>query len=132
VRNRRGGSLRSFAAVLTAALVLGPAAVAGAHDVTVHHPRDPGTIRVTHDPGNHDHITVCDRQVDGHRTYALYQLLYDSSTWRPPWMKTGYDLSGKNQFGEYCHHEAHWSPFRRVSICVTHEGCSRWARVGLG
>src|SRR3712207_8143515 len=46
------------------------------------HPKDRSWITITHNPGNHDHIAVCDRNPDGHLTYARYTLLYDADSWR--------------------------------------------------
>jgi hypothetical protein len=86
---------------------------------------------VSHDPGNHDNIAVCDGDPDGNKTYARYELAYDNASWDPNYRLTGYDEYGRNSAGEFCHHEGHWSPYRRIAICVQNEGCSAWKEVGF-
>jgi hypothetical protein len=110
---------RTLAGLLTIAVLAVAATPALAADPRVNHPRDPSYATVW----NHNTITVCDMQADGHKAYVRYSLWFG---WVDPSQTyiTGYD-----SYGHGClRGSVGIAPVYKWVICVQYEGCSGYGK----
>jgi hypothetical protein len=109
-------TVAAMSCLLLLALLAGPVSRAQAHDICIGHPSDPSVVCIR---DAHRRIDVCDRQVDGHRTYA--RVTYGNYAY----VRDFYDNNG-GQSG--CGNWWGWTvgPYDwafAVNICVQGEGC---------
>ena len=101
-------------------VIVGPAAAAQATCADARHAADGSWVTVC----DGHRIAVCDRDADGHLTYARLWPWYS-----PEYYISGKDAYGRNRHGRFCHHEGTtgWGIYR-FAVCVQYEGCSPWRR----